>query len=425
MESKQRLTEISLRLSWVLDCMGYSCEMVNFRRDAYKRRDVTKTMLAPCEPKRYVVLTIGSRAEGLDKLYETDWDELTIPRDVLCIEAPLSVFQFPHRKVLVMKELPHRPGYVFLVPVESDAYKEFGLIAKPIPNARIAFSYVKGSTFKTSGAGGVVNLLEFDQISSLLCYCPSIITRWANRPRKYDWPSSDLRWQIQGMAANLVPIGVKGSNTEDHEWRICFNEIELLLMNSLNDTQIKLYKILRFIGKEAEKSVQNQISSYMMKNIVFWLSETYPRSMFKNDNLLLLVFKSLRMLKRSLRLFYLPYYMIEERNLLPETIEISSRRKVLRHVLELSQCGPEILFRCDSLKQVLPMTPLKLFVTGKKLEGLEKMLFMIILQEYNEHELITLFGILHACLQSEWPESVQEKLKSCQGLEELFKTLLG
>ena len=51
------------------------------------------------------------------------------------------------------------------------------------------------------------------------------------------------------MNGNLVATDMHNSETEDMEWRYCFNEIELLIFGILNDTQVKLYNMLKLLPK--------------------------------------------------------------------------------------------------------------------------------------------------------------------------------
>lgn len=71
------------------------------------------------------------------------------------------------------------------------------------------------------------------------------------------------------MEGNVVATAGKDSRLEDSEWRYCFNEIEILLENNLNDTQMKLYKVLKMIKTDMLERSQKTVTSYMIKNIVF------------------------------------------------------------------------------------------------------------------------------------------------------------
>ena len=87
------------------------------------------------------------------------------------------------------------------------------------------------------------------------------------------------------MNGNLVPTGMDDSETEHLEWRYCFNEIESLIVGSLNDTQVKLYKLLNIINNDILKHHGYYVSSFILKNIVLWLAETYNQQLFRPETL--------------------------------------------------------------------------------------------------------------------------------------------
>ena len=90
----------------------------------------------------------------------------------------------------------------------------------------------------------VLNAHIFDHTYSFVYHCPNIITRWV-AARNGDWPPQDVKLKVASLPAFLVPIGQKGAPDEDLQWRICFNLGELVLVNSLNNTQFKVYLILK------------------------------------------------------------------------------------------------------------------------------------------------------------------------------------
>ena len=77
----------------------------------------------------------------------------------------------------------------------------------------------------------------------------NILQTWASRRWKYDWSPLSLRQVIPNMNGNLAATGMHNSETEDLEWRYCFNEIELLIFGILNDTQVKIYNMLKLLPK--------------------------------------------------------------------------------------------------------------------------------------------------------------------------------
>ncbi|KAH3733563.1 hypothetical protein DPMN_039992 [Dreissena polymorpha] len=90
--------------------------------------------------------------------------------------------------------------------------------------------------------------LHFDNVYAIRCNCPSILQRWAVRPRH--WPSSVIVQKVVSLRAYVTPVGFRGSQYKDNEWRICFNDGESEIVNNLNDIQAKVYVLLKMIVKD-------------------------------------------------------------------------------------------------------------------------------------------------------------------------------
>ena len=65
------------------------------------------------------------------------------------------------------------------------------------------------------------------------------------------------------------------------ECMVSINEIESLIVESVNGTQIKLYKLLKLINNDILKHHGYSVSSFILKNIVLWLAETYNQQLFR------------------------------------------------------------------------------------------------------------------------------------------------
>ncbi|KAH3698525.1 hypothetical protein DPMN_086052 [Dreissena polymorpha] len=96
------------------------------------------------------------------------------------------------------------------------------------------------------------------------------------------------------------------------EWRICFNTGETELMHNVNDTQVKVYVLLKMILKNGLRPCKKEITSYVMKNIVLWQAESNPREKFYARSLIHWLHDELRVLRTAIETQNLPYYMIPE-----------------------------------------------------------------------------------------------------------------
>mgnify|MGYP000750698838 CR=1 FL=1 len=277
----------------------------------------------------------GSQGEGISKIGESDTDILYLLSGYMCVtnqkvwqRVPSlgTVFTiantYPGNCTLelarhkgschhaIETSLVIKNGSHFL---SSSKFKaaEIGTHTPKEP----ALAEMTGPALTVTDVCGVM----FDFVYTISCECQQILQTWASRRRKYDWPPLSLRQVIPNMNGNLVATGMQNSETEDLEWRYCFNEIEGLIFENLNDTQMKLYNMLKIINNDILKKQNMSLSSYLMKNIVLWLAEYYKQSEFRPETLLSWVLTSLRLLKLAVKRNNLPYYMIPKRNMLKKS----------------------------------------------------------------------------------------------------------
>lgn len=172
-----------------------------------------------------------------------------------------------------------------------------------------------------------------------------LLTEWVKRNRKYEWPSPELVAAVTAEDAQLVATGSKLSSDRDVEWRVCFVPGEMRLTHSLNDTQCKLYVLLKRVNKTMLVPINAEMSSYIMKNVVFWMSESYPSNAFVPRNLLKLLSSALVILRHALTANHLAYYMIPQRNLLIGRASPQERERLISILADLIDAGPEVVFR--------------------------------------------------------------------------------
>ncbi|KAH3798579.1 hypothetical protein DPMN_152179 [Dreissena polymorpha] len=122
--------------------------------------------------------------------------------------------------------------------------------------------------------------------------------------------------KVVSLGAYVTPTGFKESENKHIEWRICFNSGETELMNNLNDTQAKVYVLLKWILKEIIKPTNKEITSYVLKNIILWQAENTPQTEFHSRSILHWLHDGLRGLRTAIEKKQLNYYIIPERNLM-------------------------------------------------------------------------------------------------------------
>ena len=93
--------------------------------------------------------------------------------------------------------------------------------------------------------------------------------------RMHNWPGDEKILELSKLPTYLVPVGVRGSKHYEYQWRVSFVLHENFLVKSLNDTQMKVFILLRKIAKNYLKPVCDDFTSYMMKNVAFWYFEQH------------------------------------------------------------------------------------------------------------------------------------------------------
>lgn len=417
MDKDERL---SRHLSGILDHLGYGKQMVEFRKDVFcklqERRHIEKSTFRRT--------TVGSKGEGINRLYEADTDFLLTTNTAVCVEENIQHETNDDNRTKFCLKYTH-PGYCILYVSDphSDvcllkeclySYKDGYILPSRAIKALVETGNKSVKMVGPSVSCCVKNVGQFDIVLTIPCICPTILQAWASRPRLSGWPPLNVREKLSTMSGNVVATGLKGCTLEDLQWRLCFNSIELLLIDSLNDTQIKLYKILKWVKTGILQPKEKEITSFMMKNVVLWLAERYPQSEFTAGNLLKWTLKALRLLRRSIKLNYLPYYIIPERNLLLERVDRSQAQDLEKKLANIISKFPQFLTQCEKLKFATEMSREDLKTYGDKCTELEVLSMSIVncggCLRPNDDSVVELKNKRKSLLFSDWPPPVQQKL---------------
>lgn len=431
---------LSKRLSLIVDSMGYGQNMVKFRRSTFCGEEILETPNVSYK-------TVGSRKEGISRTLESDVDSLLMFEPVVCIEENIPE-EFSESAVVFTMNKTTSPGYVILRLLKHEIdINEVDIALCTAANDKYLSSHIfKTNVLKVRHRGGVEEEPHItgpavsqtfriggdtDTVYTFKSICANILFKWMTRPRNHDWPPLPVREKISKMSGNVVATGYKGSVLEDFEWRLCFNEIEIVLVENLNDTQTKLYKILKMIKSDILSHAHKKITSYIMKNIVFWLAERYPESKFTSDTLFTWMIKALRLLKHSIRMYFLPYYLIPGRNLLVEKIEKSDCDRRVCELSAIIHSGPNIRFKLKKLEPFLDLTAAELLKFRQKRDAYE-MLSLTIDSEWvlgiapvDDSLIATMLDRKQELENSDWPEKIQDQLNRCTSPSQKDKVLMG
>ncbi|KAH3874555.1 hypothetical protein DPMN_037801 [Dreissena polymorpha] len=133
--------------------------------------------------------------------------------------------------------------------------------------------------------------------------------------------------------------------------------------------------MLKMIGKEVLKPQSKEITSYVLKNIVLWLADNNPRTLFHSGSLFHWLRKGLDMLRTAISLNQIPYYMIPERNLIAERrLDVEQQRVLVSILTDMMQEGPMVLRRLSKIRTAIICHPEPLLWYRKRRNELEVLL---------------------------------------------------
>ncbi|KAH3755234.1 uncharacterized protein LOC127849293 [Dreissena polymorpha] len=342
------LPVFSKHLSSVLDSLGYSKEMAEFRQDVLQ--SLTSTLF---RDPRYVHVVIGSRNANDVFLGTADIDTLLVPKNIICTEKEGIITLPPDYTVVEMLTDKCTPGYTEL------RLARFG--SKNLSDLRSCFVvdngkiYVSSNLFRALQTRKNVKLTKERYLRSeilgiavrpqkvvnygLRCMCPDILKRWAQRRRAQNWPPNKTIQHVTRSEATLV-VDSRINPSVQREWRICFFGAEQLLVRSLNDTQRKILVILQCFARTYFLPVTHRISSFVLQTIVFWMAEEIPQESFTSSTLLDHTLDALRRLRDAVIDNCLPHYIMPERNLFAGRTDILTGQNLCRVMTELLDKGP-------------------------------------------------------------------------------------
>ena len=249
----------------------------------------------------------------------------------------------------------HRPRYKnisflhhsFLLPLVDhplDGREEKSFFEK---GRNVQWSYSLHGPVRKLQSGGFPNYEE-DQ-TGVFKYpeaWPDPAMEWLVRPRPSGWPSSDLVQEIFESGCHLAPVGrgkrldepidvfnycqnpeatVASSSVlptesnkekwsmEETEWRTSFSLAENKLGESVSPVQRHVMVLLKMIKKFYFPDV---ISTYYLKNLLFWECERKDEVFWKEDNSGSCLLFMLDRLQECLEAHHLPHYIMSQSNLL-------------------------------------------------------------------------------------------------------------
>jgi hypothetical protein len=199
---------------------------------------------------------------------------------------------------------------------------------------------------------------------------------WISRPNS-SWPSDDLKSTIIDHGTLFVPIGCKGSKNEDIEWRFSFSVGEKLLIYSFTHVQLMCYALMKILLKDvidSDDDCKGLLCSYYIKNIIFWVSEELPLSIWRPENLVYCFMKCFGRLVYCVEYSMCPHYFIPEINMFESKIEGHARQVLLGRLKVLYSYGWRCILQSKQLSKYRVISPNILSVGDHKAEYIKHML---------------------------------------------------
>lgn len=350
----------SVIISAALELLGYSYSAITARQAFFG------SMIKSSIPN---VDLVGSKAEGTTLISEGDMDLLNT--------SPFGCFADDAVKFTGPRIIPRERLY--LVCEKDSLFPGYARIRIVFPNKlhlcpygdffnKIAFKSEKGHYYLSSlryfDLASTAPLLSVtdqephgpaftrfntdtkrsNNIVITIPYKESrLMSEWRARPRNHGWPSQETQEVLSNLDWDLVPVGPKNTETSQDLFKICFTLGEVHLLNTFNTTQLHLLILLKFVMAKSLKEICSDMSSYIAKNIVFWIVETIAPENFKVKNLSSLLMLCLQMLRDAVENEHLENYMIPSRNILQGKMSVPEKNEILKRLDRFLDDGPAFL----------------------------------------------------------------------------------
>ncbi|KAH3781382.1 hypothetical protein DPMN_159209 [Dreissena polymorpha] len=394
--SQDQNENLSLEICSIMTKLGYGEAIRRRRVEKYKEfnRLITKGN------DYFLLKTAGSKAEGLTCFLENDFDFLLVMKGAICVESGINIHTIPENIERFRMRTCVYPGYCTLIQEGTRVRNNCSEIIDPA-RCHNGFGYIllssclwvdnikqgplnwgiTGKQHERAGPSIPATFREIahtDFVVGLSCQCPSILHKWAARPR--EWPHPNIVQKVVSLGAYVTPVGFKKSEYNHMEWRICFNTGEAELVNSLNDTQAKVYVILKLILKEIIKPNNKEITSYVLKNSILWQAEKNPQTKFHARSLFYWLNDGLKELKTAIENRKLDYYMMPERNLMEGCgLTGALQRTWIADITKMMEEGPRVVLRLEKIRKAIVASPETMLWFSKNKVELE----MLVLELFN------------------------------------------
>ena len=304
---------------------------------------------------RYMV---GSYVEGTH-ITDSDQDILYIWENVtICQNVEES-----HRHdgaVFVMERSNSPPGYTKLKLVEKQTAEENIVIGrnsikdvvdetdmgKYLSNTKVIelfAQYLREKRFdlniERNGPCVTAKNVDFAQ-GFELCSITDEGNQWLDKMDASEmeriWPSPLIIGKIKKLKCHVVAVGGPDQCSPDSSlnMRCSYTLWEKELVSSFHDVQFFCFLYLKMLKGKELKKISKDVSSFHIKNIVFWESIECSQDLFHFKNLRILIKQCLVRLQTAVKMKRLSHFIDRDRNLFESKLQDENDRQNLIHFLD-------------------------------------------------------------------------------------------
>ncbi|KAL3870706.1 hypothetical protein ACJMK2_038750 [Sinanodonta woodiana] len=296
------------------------------------------------------VYFFGSRSEGATTPdLHSDTDYLICHEDRPVIAQLSEWIPLQENGLMIYEEDTH-PGYIKIQQMHHDKPEPIYGVDAPFcirdtrgRVLRLSLDFVERRLPNVSGPAETrpwdTGVISSDYVTCRRCIrWPPLAENWLLRRRPFNWPPIAHLQEMKQYGCFAVPVGHPHSLSRNVEWRLSFTQTERDLVRMFNDTQVKVFVVLKMIKSSFIKPmIGDTFSTYHCKVCVFWMAERTDPLIWKPDNLIMCVLMCLKTLYQWLSAGFCPDYFVPENNLYDRKLYGSALANVRKFIGSITE----------------------------------------------------------------------------------------
>ncbi|KAL3880430.1 hypothetical protein ACJMK2_032668 [Sinanodonta woodiana] len=362
----------SVLISAILDSMGFSRHIIDFRINNISHMDVMGVLST--DPVGN--MATGGKAEGTSIDGQGDIDIMYVIKYIIVSGHNINP-PSPYHAVLSTVDSVVHHGYTWLrvdhLGQVDDVITQT-MILTVGPDSKEA-SYLSSSAFikyqQHVMKQYLPNWMQFQQVlgpsqpiisnhtqvDTVFAFphpdWPVQASQWMNRCGTNRWPPETIVTAIVQSGCHIVPKGFNGSPSSHMEWCFSFAVHEKSILQLFNMTQKHLYILLKIIAKDLKErfnDFQDVLTSYTMKTVALWQVELHHTKDWNRLHVLYRLMEALYYLKSCVENENLPAYFIPENNLFDGKLNPRTAALLSGHLNSLLSQGTRCVLKFPSIQ---------------------------------------------------------------------------